>query len=101
MQIWLEEPSAENQIVLPDASGIMVVEAAPPLYVDTVGTAYLIQDEILSVGALTAGSIARGFGRLQLCHACLHVEHGGRSASSSKCSSGACHAHAQGFCLCC
>ncbi len=50
-----------NNIAIPDASGVFVVEAIPPLYVNS-GAVSLTQSQILQVGQLIAGSIGRSFG---------------------------------------
>ncbi len=66
MQILLDAPSQDNYIVIPDGSGIFVIEALAPLYLDTAGTVYLAQDEIVHVSQLVAGSIGRTFGKSPL-----------------------------------
>lgn len=63
MQILLVSPSQDNYIAIPDGSGVFVIGALAPLYVDTSGTVYLAQDLITQVGQLTAGSIGRSFGK--------------------------------------
>lgn len=63
MQILLDDPSQDNYIVIPDNSGIFVIEALEPLFIDTSGTVYLEQDLIVHVGQLVAGSIGRSFGK--------------------------------------
>ena len=64
MQIWVSGPSTENNIALPDASGVFVVAALAPLYVNASGTVSLAQRQITQVGQLNAGSIGPGFGEL-------------------------------------
>ena len=54
----------ENNIAVPDASGVFVVAALAPLYINALGTVLLAQSEITQVGQLTAGSIGPGFGML-------------------------------------
>ena len=66
VQIWVSGPSQENNIAVPDASGVFVVAALAPLYVNASGTVLLAQSEIVQVGQLTAGSIGPGFGMLFL-----------------------------------
>ncbi len=51
-----------NNIAVPDASGVFVVEAVPPLYVNSSGAVSLTQSQILQVGQLIVGSIGRSFG---------------------------------------
>ena len=73
MQILLDDPSQDNYIVIPDNSGIFVIEALEPLFIDTSGTVYLEQDLIVHVGQLVAGSIGRSFGTpALLTQSCLH-----------------------------
>lgn len=62
LQILLVTPTQDNYIAIPDNSGIFVVNALEPLYLDTEGNVYLQQGEITRVGQLTAGSISRNFG---------------------------------------
>ena len=52
-----------NTIALPDASGVFVVEAVPPLYINSSGSVSLEQSQIVEVGQLIAGSIGRSFGK--------------------------------------
>ena len=63
LQIFLDTPTQDNYIVIPDGSGIFVIEALEPLFIDTSGTVYLAQDLIVHVGQLVAGSIGRSFGK--------------------------------------
>ena len=63
VQILLVSPRQDNHIAIPDGSGIFVIAALAPLYVDTSGTVYLAQGLITQVGQLVAGSIGRGFGK--------------------------------------
>ena len=62
MQIMVSNPTSERWITVPDASGVFVVAAQQPLSVDSSGTVSLTQTGITAVGALSGGSIARGFG---------------------------------------
>ena len=62
VQIWVDGPSMSNNIAVPDASGVFVVEAVAPLYVNSSGAVSLTQSQILQVGQLIAGSIGRSFG---------------------------------------
>ena len=62
-QVVVSNPTVERWITIPDASGVVVVAAQQPLFVDTSGTVSLAQSGIISVGALSSGSIARGFGK--------------------------------------
>lgn len=64
LQIWVDGPAMDNYIALPDASGVLVVEALEPLYINTSGTVILDQSQIIQVGQLIAGSIGRSFGEL-------------------------------------
>ena len=72
MQILLVTPTQDNYIAIPDNSGIFVVNALAPLYLDTGGNVYLQQGEITRVGQLTAGSITRSFGELP--HPCFWAD---------------------------
>ncbi len=56
-------PTEDNYITIPDGSGIFVIEALEPLFIDTSGNVYLAQDLIVHVGQLLAGSIGRSFGK--------------------------------------
>ena len=62
LQILMDGPYQDNYIIIPDSSGIFVVDAFEPLFIDTGGAVYLAEDLITSVGQLVAGSIGRGFG---------------------------------------
>ncbi len=61
LQIWVDGPSMSNNIAVPDASGVFVVEAIAPLYVNSSGAVSIAQSQILQVGQLIAGSIGRSF----------------------------------------
>jgi len=63
LQILLDTPTQDNYIAIPDGSGIFVIEALEPLFIDTSGSVYLAQDLIVHVGQLVAGSIGRSFGK--------------------------------------
>ena len=63
LQILLDMPTQDNYVAIPDGSGIFVIEALEPLFIDTSGTVYLAQDLIVHVGQLVAGSIGRSFGK--------------------------------------
>jgi len=63
LQILLDTPTQDNYITLPDGSGIFVIEALEPLFIDTSGNVYLAQELIVQVGQLLAGSIGRSFGK--------------------------------------
>ena len=63
LQILLDPPSEDNYIVIPDGSGIFVIDALEPLFIDTGGAVYLVEELITHVGKLVAGSIGRGFGK--------------------------------------
>ena len=63
LQILLDTPTQDNYIAIPDGSGIFVIEALEPLFIDTSGNVYLAQDLIVHVGQLVAGSIGRSFGK--------------------------------------
>jgi len=63
LQILLDTPTQDNYIAVPDGSGIFVIEALEPLFIDTSGNVYLAQDLIVHVGQLVAGSIGRSFGK--------------------------------------
>ena len=62
LQIWVDDPTQNNSIALPDASGVFVVQALAPLFISNTGTVALDQSQIVQVGQLTAGSIGRTFG---------------------------------------
>ena len=64
LQILLDTPTQDNYIAIPDGSGIFVIDALEPLFIDTSGNVYLAQDLIVHVGQLVAGSIGRSFGKL-------------------------------------
>ena len=64
LQILMDGPYQDNYVIIPDSSGIFVVDAFEPLFIDTGGAVYLAEDLITSVGQLVAGSIGRGFGKL-------------------------------------
>ncbi len=63
LQILLDTPTQDNYITVPDGSGVFVIEALEPLFIDTSGNVYLAQDLIVHVGQLVAGSIGRSFGK--------------------------------------
>ena len=63
----MDGPSMSNNIAVPDASGVFVVEAIAPLYVNTSGAVSIAQRQILQVGQLIAGSIGRSFGESSAC----------------------------------
>ena len=63
LQILMDGPYQDNYLIIPDSSGIFVVDAFEPLFIDTGGAVYLAEDLITSVGQLVAGSIGRGFGK--------------------------------------
>lgn len=52
----------ENNIAVPDASGVFLVAASAPLYVNASGFVALDQSQIVQVGQLGFGSIGRSFG---------------------------------------
>lgn len=64
LQIWVNEPTQNNFIALPNASGVFVVQALAPLFIDSTGTVALDQSQIVQVGQLAAGSIGRTFGEI-------------------------------------
>ena len=64
LQIWVDDPTQNNFIALPDASGVFVVQALAPLFADNTGTVALDQSQIEQVGQLAAGSIGRTFGKI-------------------------------------
>ena len=64
LQIWVDDPTQNNFIALPDSSGVFVVQALVPLFVDDLGTVALDQSQIVQVGQLAAGSIGRTFGEI-------------------------------------
>lgn len=64
LQIWVDNPTKDNYIALPDSSGVFVVEALAPLYINGSGSISLDQSQIVQVGQLVAGSIGRTFGML-------------------------------------
>ena len=75
MQILLVGPAQDNYIAIPDGSGVFVIGALAPLYVDTSGTVYLAQDLITQVGQLMAGSIGRSFGKALCRYSCSVKQH--------------------------
>ncbi|KAL3159988.1 hypothetical protein ABBQ38_010376 [Trebouxia sp. C0009 RCD-2024] len=58
----MDSPTRDNSIVMPDASGVLVVQALPPLFINNTGMIELEQSQIVEVGQLAAGSIGRTFG---------------------------------------
>ena len=62
LKVLVTGPSRNNSISVPDASGVLVVQAVAPLYVNQQGVVSLDQSEIVQVGELVAGSIGRNFG---------------------------------------
>ena len=65
----------DNYIAVPDGSGIVVIDALEPLYIDTSGTVYLAEDEITQVGQLMVGSIGRSFGKPFFLCRCPVMQH--------------------------
>ena len=63
LQIWVDDPTQNSFIALPDASGVFVVQALAPLFINNTGTVTLDQSQIVQVSQLTAGSIGRTFGK--------------------------------------
>lgn len=59
----MDSPAHNNFIALPDASGVFVVKALAPLFINNSGTVALDQSQIVQVGQLTAGNIGRTFGK--------------------------------------
>ena len=72
LQIWVNGPAQNNFIAIPDASGVFVVDAVTPLFIDNTGTVALDQNQIVQVGQLVAGSIGRTFGETPCADTCLH-----------------------------
>ena len=58
----MDSPTQNNFIAIPDASGVLVVQAHAPLFINNTGTVKLDQSQIVQVGQLAAGSIGRTFG---------------------------------------
>ena len=70
MQVMVSSPTSQRWVTLPDASGVLVVAAQQPLFVDASGTVSLSQTGITAVGALSSGSLARGFGMQSVLQCC-------------------------------
>ena len=58
----MDSPTRNNFIAIPDASGVLVVQARAPLFINNTGIIELDQSQIVQVGQLAAGSIGRTFG---------------------------------------
>ncbi|KAL3159984.1 hypothetical protein ABBQ38_010372 [Trebouxia sp. C0009 RCD-2024] len=72
--IWMDSPTRNNFIAIPDASGVLVVQARAPLFINNTGTVELDQSQIVQVGQLVAGSIGRTFGNINAPNGTLRMQ---------------------------